>query len=185
MIYFTSDTHFFHKNIIGYCARPFGDVQHMNDIMVEKWNEKIDPIDTVYFLGDLSFSNEEKAVEIVTKLNGIKIWILGNHDKKLVKQETLRTLFSSIHEYFETKEHFVYQNDEGQILEFNQSLILFHYPIQSWNGKNFGSWHLHGHTHKAVHIDTDLRLDVGVDGHNFYPWSIDEIRDLFALRTVK
>lgn len=78
-VFFTSDNHFFHKNVIGYCKRPFLEVEEMNEKMILNWNTVVMPDDMVYHLGD--FSMAARPVETITKrLNGIKILINGNHD---------------------------------------------------------------------------------------------------------
>ena len=74
MIYFTSDTHFGHANIIKYCKRPFANVDEMNIALVAAWNAKVKPEDTVYHLGDVTF----KRLDMVPLLNGTKILIRGN-----------------------------------------------------------------------------------------------------------
>lgn len=74
----TSDLHFFHKNIIAYCQRPFADVEEMNEVIIKNWNEVVKKDDMVYVLGDFSFCSREMVKELVLKLNGRKILIAGN-----------------------------------------------------------------------------------------------------------
>ena len=67
MIYFTSDTHFGHKNVIRLCGRPYETVEEMDEDMIEKWNRKVTELDTVYMAGikairDLDY---KKAVTIL------------------------------------------------------------------------------------------------------------------------
>ena len=81
-IYFISDTHFNHKNIIKYCSRPFKDVEEMNKVLIENWNNTVTDFDTIFHLGDVALTNESEMKEIVPKLKGKKILIKGNHDKK-------------------------------------------------------------------------------------------------------
>ena len=86
-IYFTSDHHFLHNNIIQYCNRPFSSVEEMNEYMIQKWNEKISDTDLIYYLGDFAIEkrDQEKAFinikKILERLKGQKILIAGNHDE--------------------------------------------------------------------------------------------------------
>ncbi len=59
MIYFTSDTHFGHKNIIKHTGRPFYSIQEMDDILVRNWNRKVGVYDDIYILGDVSMKGAE------------------------------------------------------------------------------------------------------------------------------
>jgi len=80
-VFFTSDTHFGHTNIIQYCARPFSDVDHMNEMLIKAWNDRVQPGDIVYHLGDFSMGKKEN-VNIRKRLNGKVILVKGNHDRK-------------------------------------------------------------------------------------------------------
>jgi calcineurin-like phosphoesterase family protein len=164
-VYFTSDHHFLHNNVIEYCNRPFSSVEEMNQYMIQKWNEKISETDLVYYLGDFAIEkrDQEKAFinikKILEQLNGQKILIAGNHDEAYLK--IYQKYFVEILNYYE--------------LEINkQKLILFHYPIEEWNGKYKNALHLHGHQHGKNSLMKN-RLDVGADKHNFIPLSYAEV----------
>ena len=77
-IFLTSDHHWFHKNIIKYCNRPFNSMEEMNCNLIEKWNSVVNQEDIVIHLGDFAFRG--MAREIRPKLNGTIILIRGNHD---------------------------------------------------------------------------------------------------------
>ena len=81
MIYFTSDTHFGHARIIELCARPFANVDEMNEALIQKWNAVVGPDDVVYHLGDF-FMGPKETVLLRKRLNGKIVLIKGNHDKK-------------------------------------------------------------------------------------------------------
>ena len=55
MIYFTSDTHFGHENVIRFTGRPYGTVAQMNHALVANINARVQPRDELYILGDFSF----------------------------------------------------------------------------------------------------------------------------------
>jgi len=76
-IFFTSDHHFGHTNIIKFCNRPFANVDEMNEELIRRWNEKIAPGDEVYHLGDFALITPEKLNEILDRLNGTIYLIAG------------------------------------------------------------------------------------------------------------
>lgn len=78
--WFTSDTHFGHKNILEYEkeARPFATVEEMNEQLIDNWNDTVRPKDIVFHLGDFAFGAVNVA--IADRLNGNKRLIMGNHD---------------------------------------------------------------------------------------------------------
>lgn len=170
--FFTSDTHYFHANIIKYSNRPFTNVDEMNKHMIKAWNEKVQSGDTVYHLGDFGFTNGTDAANIVRRLNGNKILIWGNHDKSLRKDKSFVGMWGSTHEILE-------------ITIQGQHIVLFHYPIMSWNRMFHGSWHLHGHCHGNLKYPFNGKVrDMGVDCcPNFAPMSFEEIKEEFSTIT--
>jgi len=160
-IFFTSDTHFGHKKIIEYCNRPFADVHEMNEELIKRWNEKVGPDDIVYHLGDFAFMPKSRIVEIIERLNGKIVLIMGNHDAK-----GIRKLFHGWH-----KELLLSLEVNGMT-----ELFLSHYPIDHECGLV-----LCGHVHNAWKVGSfsgNPVINVGVDVWDYYPVSIEEIRDL-------
>ena len=174
-IWFTSDHHFGHKNIIKYCNRPFMDVEEMESVMISSWNMKIKPKDTVYYLGDFTLQNKKYAENIISKLNGNILFVAGGHDNWL-PSNSVKLLSPLVH-----LKGMFQKNNRGL------PLILCHYPMVSWEQSHYGSIHLHGHTHGTIEnsISGDIqlppgekqgkRMDVGVDTNNFSPYSLDKI----------
>ena len=80
-IFFTADCHFDHSAIIKFCNRPFKNIQHMNEEIIKRWNNKVKPNDLVYHLGDFAFKGADNARFFETLLNGNIVHIRGNHDK--------------------------------------------------------------------------------------------------------
>lgn len=174
IIYFTSDLHFEHANIIKICNRPFNSVQEMNEAIVNNWNSVVKANDIVYILGDVMMNKDVNAVKkYIDRLNGSKVLIVGNHD--YFKKRYLAAGY----------DFFLYIKSYEE-LEYNkQRFILMHYPIMDWNHMFRGSYMLHGHMHnKAVYNYQNRqngvkRYDVGVDANNFAPVSIDDIIGYF------
>lgn len=167
MIYFTSDWHLRHKNILRICDRPFSSIEEMEQSLISNWNNKVDKNDEVYILGDFGFFSNYHAVnEVLDKLNGHKHLIIGNHDKYL-KQNRDKLKFDSIKDYKKIKH-------EG--VEF----ILSHYPYYEWDGFFRNSIMLHGHVHTGTKGKKQLShlgriYDVGVDANNMQLVSIEKI----------
>lgn len=155
-IWFVSDTHFGHKNIIKYCGRPYADTGEMDAALLDNWNKVVKPEDTVWHLGDVAFHNHE----IIGQLNGFINLVPGNHDHERRKKV----------EPFVDKWH-----DEVVYLEIDskRKFTLCHYPFESWRREY--PFHLHGHSHGTAGVHR-VRLDVGVDATKLMrPMHIDEV----------
>ena len=163
MKFFTSDTHFNHKNSIEYCKRPFVDVKEMNDKIIENWNSKVGKGDVVYHLGDVGFWDVSHCLN---RLNGTIILIEGSHDRNNIKKYYSR--FSKITSYLEISEN-------------KQPIVLCHYCFRVWSKSHYNSWHLYGHSHGML-PPIGKSWDVGVDNNNFFPLSFEEIKEIMAKR---
>ena len=90
MIYFTSDLHFGHSNIMKFhpCFRPFSSVEAMDSALIRHWNERVNPCDTVYNIGDISFHKDmQTSISIFSKLNGKHVLVLGNKGEAIKKHK--------------------------------------------------------------------------------------------------
>jgi len=159
--YIISDTHFGHGNIIELGKRPFENVQRMNDLLIEKWNSRVTPRDTVYHLGDFGWKNTEYNLDILSRLRFKKlVLVCGNHDSA----KTLRAFDQmgvQIQDYLEvaTPKH-------------NIRLCMFHYPLLEWNGFYRGAIHAHGHTHSKIFSEFPGRYNVCVEAIGYAPKSL-------------
>jgi calcineurin-like phosphoesterase family protein len=123
----------------------------MNNAMAEEWNNKVEPNDLVYILGDVAFMSGSDAGRMMTRLNGKKILIEGNHDKKTLKDVTFYNAFDEIHKYLDI-------NYDGH------KIVMFHYPISEWDQMHRGALHFHGHLHGGKSgLEQYRALDVGMD----------------------
>ena len=164
MIYFTSDLHAFHKNIIQYDQLSFKDLKKYREYIIKVWNETISSEDEIYILGDVAVGGTNgQILEFLSRLNGKKYLIQGNHDHRtIMKCKYLRDQFEWIHWHW--------------TFDYNkQRFHLYHCPIESWfNMTSMKSIHLHGHSHgKSRQIPR--RMDVGFKACSFKIYSIDEI----------
>jgi calcineurin-like phosphoesterase family protein len=171
MIFFTSDHHFYHANIIKYCKRPFQSVEEMNEEMV-------------YYLGD--FSLAKRPVELFApRLNGDKHFIMGNHDA--CHPCNKKKAEAALHVYLDVG--FKMIGLESLIEIGGQKVRLHHMPYgvvgdqsyeqkhQNFRPRDDGMWLLHGHVHEKWKVK-DRMINVGVDVWDFYPVPIGEIENL-------
>lgn len=166
-VFFTSDTHFYHTNIIDFCKRPFKEIEEMNETLIANWNKTVGPNDIIFHLGDFCLGDSEKWNRILDRLNGNIYLILGNHD--------LRNFRKSYEERF--KSVTMQMNIEIE----NQKICLNHYPFLCYDGSYNGDWQLFGHVHtnknntsndaRRLEILFPTQYDVGVDNNNFTPIS--------------
>lgn len=178
MLHFMADPHFGHGNIIRYCNRPFSSAEEMDATIIANINAKVGKSDDLFVLGDFCFRSQDPQ-KYLDRINCKNIWlILGNHDDCDHDVEAyckLYTGFKGVENYMQLRPKI-----NGQ----KQLIVLFHYPIQEWNGWHRGSWHLSGHTHSnnrwSHDNPTQYILDVGVDCHKYAPLSLDEVAALMA-----
>lgn len=170
MIYFISDTHFNHSNIIKYCNRPFKDIKEMNNTLINNWNSVVKKDDIVYHLGDFALADDQELKELYSKLNGTIMLIRGNHDGKSAK-------------YYEEIGFKVLKNAPIKLDEYK--LILSHVPVPNIKIP-YDYINLHGHIHNKKLIDgysakiysLDKHINVSVDTINFKPLSLEEINNI-------
>lgn len=161
MIYLISDLHLDHKNIMGYCDRPFSSVEEMNRTIVDNWNEVVEEDDFVYLVGDLAFGRRRSKMRYwLKKLNGNVILILGNHDKGY--------LDSIVHA------------DKCVLFYKGKKFLLIHDPKMVNSGDD---WVIHGHEHnnkpeKYPFMNGKNRtINVSVELINYTPISLDFLVD--------
>lgn len=183
-LWFFSDPHFSHSNLCigttkwdesrrGGC-RDFLNPTYMDDLIIDNINSVVGDNDTLYCLGDWCFASG-KTGEYRNRINCKNLHlILGNHDKDIRDKEKEQSNFSTVRDYHE------FNVDE------KHHVIMSHYPIESWNRCHGGSFHLFGHQHSRP--DKKLRngrkLDVGLDGNDFMPYSWKQIYDLLKDREM-
>lgn len=167
--FFWSYTHLGQEKITIPKERPFNSAKEMDQVLIQNWNSIVSPNDTIYHLGDFSFNQSYQVVESYLKqLNGKIILISGNHDEKF--DDKTKRLFSDFHKH----------QYELQIAE-RELYVLNHHPMLEWNKSHHNSFHLFGHCHGVVD-NVGKTWDVGVDNNNFFPISLEEIRDIMKKR---
>lgn len=186
-IFFISDFHIGHKNVIRYDGRPFADIDEMHTELIKNWNSVIGENDIVYYLGDLAFCRDEITKWFIYSLKGKINFILGNHDKMnhIVKFGR----FDQIYEY--GTEVFIKDDELKSARGSNgyQQIVLSHYPILSWNRAHYSSYHLHGHSHGNLlktYPDFYKRkvMDVGCGCIGYTPISYIQVKDIMSKKEI-
>lgn len=164
--WFVSDTHFGHSNIItfkdndGKLVREFSTIEEHDETIVENWNKVIGPSDRVYHLGDVVINR--KNLSILSRLNGKKKLIKGNHDIFALSDYT--PFFEDILAYRIYPAH---------------GLICSHIPVHECHLERWKA-NVHGHLHqnliKNPNGDLDKRyINVCLEHTNWSPVSLEEI----------
>lgn len=169
-LFLTADCHFGHANIIKYCNRPFIDVFQMNDVLADKWNERVTADDTIIHNGDFCFRNSsevrgegmrKRSDEYIDLLGGHKVFIKGNHDRN----NSVKTHIESMVLDWGGQKFYVIHNPEEA--NYNFEINFVGHVHQNWRFKRIARG--------AYPMKSDVYLiNVGVDVCNFYPMTIDE-----------
>lgn len=156
--FFTADEHLGHTNIIKYCNRPFYTGEEMDSVIIGRHNEVVGAEDLVIHAGDFTLRKELREVEnYIRRLNGKHIFLRGSHDY---------WMDDSYHEIWE-------KEIDGHFI------VVCHYAMKVWERSHYDSWQLFGHSHGKIE-GVGKQMDIGVDTHNFYPYSLREIEDIMS-----
>ena len=175
-IWFTSDLHFWHKNIIAHCNRPWATPEEMNEGLIENRNSCVGSNDLVVILGDMFFCGTNKAKEIMKRLNGAKHLVRGNHDWGVIKPHRAEEFgFYKVTDGVETGAlggtpvalcHFPYAGDHTTLERYKDKR-----PVDA------GLWLLHGHVHSLWKIN-GRQINVGVDVWNWKPVHAGQLEEI-------
>ena len=130
-VFLVSDTHFGHAGVCrflredGSKLRPWDNPEDMDEAMVQAWNERVRPNDKVYHLGDVVINR--KALTTLSRLNGDKVLIRGNHD--IFRDTDYTPYFRELRAY-----------------HVMNGMILSHIPLHEDSLGRFGT-NIHGHLH--------------------------------------
>lgn len=195
-IYFTSDWHIGHQNVLKFDERPFSNLEEMHEALIKNFNKYVPKHGITYFLGDMGLCSGGLLREVITQLNGTKILVRGNHDGNI---------YSMYNAGFDVV------IDKAQMTVGKNILTMTHCPLkgvfredttgmrgsdgtENWHGENrhenrfsiedFGQFHLHGHIHagpaNGKPVIDGRQMDVGVMGNNYKPVSMSQVESWIA-----
>lgn len=163
-VFFTSDLHLGHKNVIEFCRPEFKNIDHHNEAIVERWNDTVHKRDKVFVLGDVAWGKESLA--LLGEMAGTKELIIGNHDQQ--RTEEYLKYFTKVHGLRRYKE-----------------FVLSHCPVHPTEMMYRWKYNLHGHIHmKEKDIKDPRYFNVGVDFHAYGPVSLEEVRRKIVLSAL-
>ena len=171
-VWFTSDLHFWHKNICKYCNRPFETMEEMNQALIDNWNSVVKEDDTVFVLGDMGFCGYDNLYPLMFRLNDKKYLAQGDIDSDKI---VFRLYEANIIEgYYKMHEVTIIGDEECP----DQQLTLCHFPMIDWPNKERGAWMVHGHQHQLPETPSCsvMHWDVGVDKNNLKPVSFEQLK---------
>lgn len=202
--WYTADPHLGHANIIDYCARPFATVTEMNETIITRWNERVEPDDTVWVLGDVALGPIEESLALVSRLNGYLMLVAGNHDRCFAGYGTVGQRAGWVERYRAAGfsavmtgmaiangghplRHALRREFGGPMVE---RVVLSHFPRSgdsvAGRADRFApyrppaakrgpdEWLLHGHVHNRWTINS-RQINVGMDVWDFAPVPASDI----------
>lgn len=190
-LWFSSDLHLGHANIIQYCKRPFSCLDEMHDILIETWNELITAEDQVVILGDLALGRLEETLPLVSRLAGHKVLVPGNHDrcwqhhqKRVPDTAAPGVDWPSVYlEHLQEIRH----DELLQHPDLPARVLLSHLPYVGDSGPkerfrharpvDRGEWLVHGHVHD-VWRQNGRQINVGIDAWGGRPVLVEEVAEL-------
>ena len=195
-IWFTSDTHYGHKNIVRGTSdweeksrcRNFDTMEEHNEALVNNINKVVKADDTLYHLGDWSFGGKEQIYNFRKQINCKNInLILGNHDQWLEKK-TVRVQDGNFTEYY--SDLFQIVSPYLEVKYAGEHFILSHYAMRVWNKSHKGSYHLYAHSHASLENNPyGKSMDVGIDNayrllNEYRPFHLNEIVEILNKRKI-
>jgi len=166
--YLISDTHFRHGNIIPHANRPFKSVEIMDDHLINNWNSTVKQNDIVYVVGDFIWTQGSSQLikELIKKLNGRIILIMGNHDRKTVSF------------YLSNGIQFACNKFVGRFI--NKNVLFIHNPAEATSADIASSEYIiHGHLHgRTPLISTRFGrkfINVSAENVNYTPINLETL----------
>lgn len=165
-LWFISDTHFGHKNILTFKDTDgahfrgdhFTSCEIMDETMIENWNKRIKPHDKVYHLGDVGYCSNRHLDSILSRLNGHKRLVLGNHDK-IGRNSPLVKHFDKIKLWWPF-----------------EGILFTHVPTDGITGPKKCTVNVHGHIHQNKAKDDGKHVNICVENTGYNPLNYEDIK---------
>lgn len=182
MLYFTSDLHFGHTAVLSFCDRPWTDTEEMEKALITRINSRVGPDDTLVVVGDAFFTGSTVRSDILSRINGTKILVQGNHDKGKTQIDgfdlTVQSMELLIAGQRVSVSHYPFKPErfklrmpwwKAMVCDIENLVRFYHKRL-----KDEGQYLIHGHTHSRKKFEGRL-LHVGCDAWNWYPISLKQL----------
>lgn len=191
-LFFTSDWHLYHQNVLKFDNRPFRDLKEMHRMLINNYNSTVNENSICYFLGDVGFCSGELVKGVIDQLNGTKVLVMGNHDKNMfaMYEQGFDVVLNSAVLYLGKHRITMSHCPLPGIFREDVSGMKGAQQGEHWHGEHKNQkfmtfdqsdYHLHGHIHSRNKENgkpsrTDRQFDVGVPANNYRPvsWSTIE-----------
>ena len=164
--YVTSDTWFGREHVLQISKQRhhFSDISEMNKHIIKLWNKIIKKDDVVFHLGNFAW-DPHTAESILGSLKGKIFFILGPNDDALM-------------DVFEKFPNVTIIEDQILTLPMHD-VVLSHYPLRDWGGKESGTLHIHGHSlfNNLTDLKAERRVNICTDHWGFKPIKISTLKD--------
>ena len=156
-----ADLHFGHENIIKYENRPWLNADAMNWGLIVNWNSVVSKDDKVFVLGDVGFCGKEKMTELVSKLNGHKILIMGNHDRSRPSKWWQEVGFENVSRW---------------PIIYKEHIVMMHEPPTYFNEAT-PYFYIYGHVHGCPDYQdhTEHSACVSIERLDYKPAKFDDV----------
>lgn len=199
-LFFTSDTHYNHKNICRGVTdwrtaddqipisqtRDFPNLDKMNAAIVNNINEVVGQDDILFHLGDWSFGGFESIKEFRDRIVCQNIYLAyGNHDHHIENnRQGIQGIFRKTFQYEILRLKYP---TRGKIVGGTYDFVIDHYPLCSWHDMNRGRFHLFGHVHLPPNqkLMGGRSMDVGMDGNDLIPYNATDVIRMLSGRPVQ
>lgn len=188
-VFFSSDLHLSHNNILAYDNRPFANIDEHNEALIANHNALVNKNDLVFWLGDICMGHIVETLPLLKRFNGMKYLIPGNHDR-------VSGAYSQTHQnkFWNEYERYVHILPERTVFKVDGigNVNFSHYPYdgdhtdsERYMDLRFvdtGKPLVHGHIHAKEKVSYSSigtkQVHVGVTSWEYRPVHIDEVRDL-------
>lgn len=194
-VWFTSDLHLGHQRDFIWKARGYASADDHTYSVIQSINAHVEPNDILFMGGDLCLNtNIHKLHEYLELIQCQNFWMLwGNHnnphEKSIYRLERDKMTPRGIREIYPLKyRNVTFLGHYCEVSINGQFIILFHYPLLSWNHLSTGAWALVGHEHGGLPATRPENkngkiLDIGWDLYN-KPLSFNEVKIIMDTKQI-